>query len=191
MKTWHKDMKKSVWHLFAYAALIVVTAIAQAASGEIKFPIKLAVFEFELDDFSAGGPIAGESPEETARLHKMTLLARSLLAESGLFDIVDIDKVDDQMVKSHWLRKCNGCEAKIARGVGAQMALVGVFRKINVMEQNLDIRIRDASNGELMKVAQTDYRGETDESWTRALKWLIKHRIVEPELARRKPENPQ
>ena len=31
-------------------------------------PIKLAVFDLELDDLSAGGPLAGESAEETARL---------------------------------------------------------------------------------------------------------------------------
>ncbi len=169
--------------MFAAAALLLLSVPAAA---EIKFPVKLAVFEFELDDFSAGGPIAGESSEETARLHAMTLLARRLLAELGLFEIVDIDKAEDQIVKAHWLRKCNGCEAKIARAHGADMALVGVFRKISVMEQTLEVRIRDAATEELMKAAQADYRGETDASWSRALTWLVKHRIVEPELARMK-----
>jgi Protein of unknown function (DUF2380) len=164
-------------------AVAGVVGFAQTGDAEIKYPIKLAVFEFELDDFSAGGPIAGESAAETARLQAVTLLAQRQLANSHIFEIVDVDRADDQMVKTHWLRNCNGCDAAIARKLGADMSLVGIFRKVSIMEQYLEIRIRDANTGELMKVAGTDYRGETDESWNRALTWLIQHRIVEPELA--------
>ena len=37
------------------------------------------------------------------------------------------------------------------------------------MEQYLEFRIRDARTGELVNVSQTDLRGETDESWSRAI----------------------
>jgi hypothetical protein len=53
------------------------------------------------------------------------------------------------------------------------------------MEQSLEIHIRDAKTGELMKIAGTDLRGETDDSWKRALDWLIKDRVLDPEIARR------
>ena len=131
-------------------------------AGDAK-PIKLAVFDLELDDFSAGGPLAGESAEETARLRRVTALAREQLAKSGLFELVDTSASSDENLKAHWLRKCNGCEADIARALGADMSFIGFFRKISVMEQNLEFRIRDARTGELMNVSQTDYRGETDE----------------------------
>jgi hypothetical protein len=150
--------------------------------------IKLAVFDLELDDFSAGGPLAGESAEETARLRRATALAREQLAKSGLFELVDTSASSDENLKAHWLRKCNGCEADIARALGADMSFLGFFRKISVMEQNLEFRIRDARAGELMNVSQTDYRGETDESWSRAIVYLIRHGLVEPELARRARE---
>jgi hypothetical protein len=155
------------------------------ASTETRAPTKLAVFEFELDDFSAGGPLAGESPEETARLRRMTREARETLAKSGLFEIVDVAPATDEAVKTHWLRNCNGCEADVARRLGADMSFIAFYRKISVMEQSLQFRIRDARTGELLNVSQTDYRGETDESWSRAIAWLIRHRLVEPELKRR------
>ncbi len=166
----------------------LITAMTGGANAEThSFPrLKLAVFDIELDDFSAGGPIAGESPEETARLQRMTALARDLLAQSGLFEIVDGSVSTDQRVKDHWLRKCNGCDADIALALGADLSFVCFFRKISVMEQNLDIRIRDARTGRLAHASQTDLRGETDQSWSRALKFLIRYRLVEPELARRK-----
>jgi hypothetical protein len=155
---------------------------------EPKPPIKLAVFDFELDDFSAGGPLAGESPVETAMLRRVTALAREQLAQSGLFEIVDGSASTNEMVKSHWLRKCNGCEAAIARDLGAEMSFIAFFRKISVMEQYLEFRIRDAHTGALINASQTDLRGETDESWSRAIVWLIRYRLVEPELARRTHE---
>jgi hypothetical protein len=172
--------------LCAFCAASLFFAAAQA---EAKQPLKLAVFDIELDDFSAGGPIAGESAVETARLQRMTQLARQLLSQSGLFEIVDVGASKSKMVTEHWLRKCNGCDAEAARDLGADMSFVGFFRKISVMEQYLEFRIRDARSGELLNVSQTDLRGETDESWSRALKFLIKHRLVEPELARRDRES--
>lgn len=167
------------------AVIAGVSSITRAGDVALKYPIKLAVFDFELDDFSAGGPIAGESSIETARLHAVTLQARRELADSPIFEIVDAGSSTDDRVKTHWLRKCNGCDAQIAQRLGADMSLVGIFRKVSVMEQSLEIRIRDAKTGELMKVVGTDLRGETDDSWRRALDWLIKDRILAPEIARR------
>ncbi len=171
--------------LFAACFCCALAFCAGLGRAEDAKPIKLAVFDLELDDFSAGGPLAGESAEETARLRRVTALAREQLAKSGLFELVDTSASSDENLRAHWLRKCNGCEADIARALGADMSFLGFFRKISVMEQNLEFRIRDARTGELMNVSQTDYRGETDESWSRAIVWLIRHGLVEPELARR------
>ena len=59
------------------------------------------------------------------------------------------------------------------------------------MEQYLEFRIRDTGAGEVLHIAQMDLRRETDESWSRALKHLIRRHLVEPELARLKHENAQ
>lgn len=171
---------------FTEVLLACIAAFALgAAEAQAVGPIKLAVFDIELDDFTAGGPIAGESVEEAARLERMTALARNLLGASGIFEIVDVSPATNAFVKDRWLRKCNGCEADIARDLGADMSFLCFFRKISVMEQNLEFRIRDARTGELMHVSQTDYRGETDESWSRALKYLIRYGLVEPERRKR------
>lgn len=177
--------KKTFTHIILSAlAAIAISGVAADARAQNSPPAKLAVFDIELDDFSAGGPIAGESPEETARLQRMTSLVRELLAQSGLFEIVDGSASTDQRVRDRWLRKCNGCDADIARELGADFSFVCFFRKVSVMEQVLEIRIRSARTGNLAHVSQTDLRGETDQSWSRALKFLIRYQLVEPELAR-------
>lgn len=179
------------WRLIGVGALLAASLAPLAASPEPQPRIKLAVFDVELDDFSAGGPLAGESPAETEMLHHATALARERLAQSGLFEIVDGSASAHEMVKSHWLRKCNACEAAIARDLGADMSFLAFFRKVSVMEQYLEFRIRDARTGELMNVSKTDLRGETEESWSRAMTWLIRYQLVEPELARRNREPPR
>ncbi|GLI95681.1 hypothetical protein LMG27198_46730 [Methylocystis echinoides] len=175
------SLRKSLRQCVAIALL----ALTPAAARESPRPIKLAVFDLELDDFSAGGPIAGESAVETARLQRMTTLVRDLLSRSDLFEVVGVNTSANPMVAEHWLRKCNGCDADAARDLGADMSFVGFFRKISVMEQYLELRIRDARTGQLVHVSQTDLRGETDESWSRALRFLIRYELVEPELRRR------
>lgn len=179
--------KATLARLFMIAALLLTNA-GRAADSRV---FKLAVFDLELDDFTAGGPIAGESAIETERLRRMTRLARDLLGRSGLFEIVDVGPAKDARVEAHWLRKCNGCDADIARDLGADMSFVGFFRKISVMEQYLEFRIRDTRTGEFANISTTDLRGETDESWSRALTFLIRHRLVEPELARRSGRTPE
>lgn len=184
-----------MFHRFRRAAALLAIGFAvmagpNAAQAESRRPIKLAVFDLELDDFTAGGPIAGESPEETARLQRMTALLRRLLAGSGVFEIIDVSASTHPRVKEHWLRKCNGCDAEAARELGAEMSFVGFFRKVSVMEQYLEFRIRDARSGALMHVSQTDLRNETDESWSRALTYLARRKLVEPELAKQRADPP-
>lgn len=179
------------WFIAGAGTICLILFSSAAGYAELRRPIKLAVFDLELDDFSAGGLIAGESAIETARLRRMTELARQMLAQSGLFELVDVSSSTNEMVKAHWLRKCNGCDRDIARDLGAEMSFVGFFRKISVMEQYLEFRIRDVRTDELVNISQTDLRGETDESWSRALVWLIKHRLVEPEQARLNRQTPR
>jgi Protein of unknown function (DUF2380) len=176
-------MKFRTLRIFLWAAILPALLAPVAGRSEPKPPIKLAVFDFELDDFSAGGTIGGESAAETAMLQRVTALAKERLAQSGLFEIIDGNASTNEMVRTHWLRKCNGCEAAIARDLGADMSFIAYFRKVSIMEQFLEFRIRDAHSGELMNLSHTDLRGETDESWSRAIIWLLRYRLVEPLMA--------
>jgi hypothetical protein len=183
-------MSKPLAAVARLALLALACAAALPARAEPARP-KLVVFDLELDDFTAGGPIAGESPAETARLTRMTELARNLLAQSNLFELVDAGASQNDSVKAHWLRKCNGCDADAARDLGADLSFVGYFRKISVMEQFLEFLIRDARTGEVVNLSHTDLRNETDDSWRRALTYLLEKRLIEPERARRERESAQ
>jgi len=109
-------------------------------------PIKLAVFDFEVEDFSAAAGLVGENPTVAEQLKVATSEARALLAQSGHYQIVDTSSADAEAAKAHSLRNCSGCDAGIALKLGAEQSLVGVVTKISMTEYNVTFQIRDARN---------------------------------------------
>lgn len=168
-------------------ALIIVAWLGLATTSEMTVAsddksdakaLGLAVFDFELEDFSAGGPLAGESRAETARLKRVTEAARRLLAHSGRYALVDTASSPDRNLREHWLRKCNGCEADIARELGADQSFVGIVQKLSVLVHTLRFVVRDARTGEVVWNIQTDLRGDTDEAWLRSVKFLMEEQFL-------------
>lgn len=143
------------------------------ASGEAgvgsKAPIKIAVFPFELEDFSAaekqgGNPYLAEATEE----------AKRQLVQSGRYSVVDTVGVDVGAAKKQGLRNCNGCEAPIAMKLGA----VGVLSKISMTEYLIKIQVRDARTGEIVSTFATDLRMAADYSWSRGVRWLMQNSML-------------
>lgn len=44
----------------------------------------------------------------------------------------------------------------------------------------MNVAVRDARSGRIVTVKSVDMRGNTDETWSRALDWLIRYDLLEP-----------
>jgi hypothetical protein len=53
--------------------------------------------------------------------------------------------------------------------------------KISNLILNMMIFVRDTKTGSNVAVAQADLRGDTEESWTRTLDWLVRNRLLDAE----------
>src|ERR1700675_826226 len=72
--------------------------------------VKIAVFDFELEDVSAAGAAAmSDGAGDSMRMHAVTDEARRVLAQSGRYSIIDTNGLDAQPVKDKSLRNCDGC----------------------------------------------------------------------------------
>jgi hypothetical protein len=142
-------------------------------------PIKLAVFDFELEDFSGGAGIIPESDQDREQLRLATETVRRLLTESGRYSLVDVSHADAPDVTAQSLHKCDGCDAPIARKLGADESLVGNVNRVSRMEYGVTFRLRDARTGALISVERTDLRMGANYSWDRGAAWLIKNRLLE------------
>lgn len=164
--------------LRAGAVLLGVASVfAGPARAEPSPPIKLALFDFELEDFSAGAGLGG-STRDTEYLALATNEARRLVAQSQRYSLVETTGVQAGAAKEHWLHKCDGCEAAIAAKLGADQALVGVVTRVSRTEYWIRYQIRDARTGRVISSKRTELRLGADYSWNRGARWLIENRLL-------------
>jgi hypothetical protein len=137
----------------------------------------VAVFNFELIDTSLEGAMRGARADEQERLASLSDQLRQLLRDSCQFALADLAPIAREAQASN-LQACGGCDTRLARRIGAKLAITGTVQKISNLILNMNIYVRDASSGATIAAMSADMRGNTDESWTRALNWLVRNRLL-------------
>ena len=177
----HRAWPHEVIHRLGLAAVVLCCWIGYAAAAAA--PVKIAVFPFELEDFSPAVKQGGTSqpvPSTEEALAQSTEEAKQQLLQSGRYSIIDTAGADLGAAKGQGLRNCGGCEADIAMKLGADQALIGVVTKISMMEYTVRIQVSDARNGEIVSRFATDFRMGADYSWSRGVRSLMKNRMLAP-----------
>jgi hypothetical protein len=161
----------------AFAADAAPSALNDPPRQAATVPIKIAVFDFELEDFSAAGTTAA-GPLDAKYLAQASEEARSKLAESGRYDIVSTAGADLAAAQGHGLRNCRGCDAAIAAKLGADQDMVGVVTKISMTEYTVTVQVRDTRTGAALNTYTTSLRIGAGYSWARGVAWLMKNRVL-------------
>jgi len=142
-------------------------------------PLKAAVFDFELLDTSLQGEMKGPQADDQRRLKDVTEQLRKGLADAGKFVVVDIAPVNAAAHASN-LQSCGGCDVDFARELGADLAITGLVQKVSALILNMNIYVRDVHTGRLVTGMSADLRGNTDESWSRTMSYLLRNRLLAP-----------
>jgi hypothetical protein len=164
------------------AAALTVFAIQPSKAAEPGL-VKIAVFDFELDDRSAGGGIIGPDAIDTENLKMSTEEARRLLSASGRYSIVDAGSVAGEVISAGGIQHCNACEGRLAKKLGADQSMVGIFTRVNRTEYTLQILVRDTQTGAVVSNNFTGLRMGANYAWPRGVKWLMDNRILSPSRA--------
>ena len=163
---------RASWKI-ATALLVVMIAVAGPAAAEPK----VAVFDFELVDTSLEGATYGPRADQQTRLVQITDQLRDRLAKSGRVAVVDIAPVAAQ-AKAVNLRTCDDCDTDFANQLGADFAVSGWVQKVSNLILNMSIIVRDAKTARVISLKSVDMRGNTDESWSRAMDWLVRNDLL-------------
>src|SRR5205823_7983438 len=164
--------------ILAPAIVLSALAVAGAAETAALSPTKIAVFPFELEDFSAGAAYVPPDDIDREQLRLSTEEARRLIAASGRYRLVDVSAVKDQAAKAGKLRDCDGCDARIAAGLDADQSMIGIVTRITRTEYAVTFKLRDARSGAIVAVGQTDLRMGANVAWSRGARWLIENRLL-------------
>jgi hypothetical protein len=171
-------MTRAVWALTAALVLIADTAPGPVHAADGSPPVSVAVLDFELVDTSLEGASYGMDETEARRLVLISDLLRELLAKSGHYRIVDIAPAKEKIADAGLIHGCNGCEITIAGSLGAERVITGTVDKVSTLILGIHMTERDVATGETLRVAAAQIRGNTDESWTRGLRWLVRNRLL-------------
>lgn len=167
---------KSISVRIALACVVSLASIVPAMSADGE---KLAIFTFELYDTSLEGEVRGADPAEAARLEMITDLLRDAYRDQGGYELVDTDEMQERLATMPKLRTCNGCESRLAREVGADQVVTGFVQKISTLILSLSMSVHDAETGNLLRKYNASIRGNTDESWSHGVRYLIRNQLFE------------
>jgi hypothetical protein len=139
--------------------------------------VKLAVFDFELEDATPAAALLGQVAGNEAAMEKVSVDARQMLAKSGRYLLVDVSDANALPVREKSLRNCEGCEAGIALEAGAEQALIGVIRRVTQTDYYVQIQITDAKTGKVVNRQSANFAGGPD-GWAGGVRMLLKHQVL-------------
>jgi hypothetical protein len=139
-------------------------------------PRPAAIFGFELKDTSLQGEMQGPRADERQRIAALDTQLRDLLTRSGCCKPVDLGDVARQAGGMD-LRSCDGCDVALAGRAGAKISVTGWVQKVSNLILNLNVVARAVPGGQVIEAGSVDIRGNTDESWSRGLSYLLRDRL--------------
>ena len=168
----------SLWRALFGGLLLSPVSLVAATAIHAAEPIPITVIDFELYDTSLEGEVKGINPDEQERLKLISNQLREMLGASDLYTIVDTTPAAAEIAAGGNWQSCPGCDTKIAKALGAKLSITGQVQKVSNLILNINVYVRDADTGEVIKVAGADIRGNTDKSWQRGVSWLVRNRLL-------------
>ena len=149
--------------------MLLLAGLAAAQPAWAADPPGMAVFDLELYDTS-GEPA---QPEQDARLQRVTAELRGSLSASGRYKLVALPAP-----ASAELQQCGDCAITKAAQSGADLAMVGLVHKVSTLILKMTLILREVPSGTVRGTWTADFRGNTDESWQRTARWLLRNRVL-------------
>lgn len=156
--------------------LSVAAGPAVAAEKMVLLPFDLILQKKEEDFFiGAGKP----KPEEQQRLKVVNDELRAILAKDSRYEMIDTAPIAKEITDAAPIYDCNGCEIDLAKKLGGDVVYTGVIDKASETLLNMRIAEIDVASGKLRKAGSVVIQGNTEESWLRAVRWIMKNRLAE------------
>ncbi|GIT88942.1 DUF3280 domain-containing protein [Roseobacter sp. OBYS 0001] len=153
---------------------LIILALLAATGAQAQE--KVAFFGLTLLDTSLQMNTSDTNPDELARIATLEAMVADRFTQEG-YVLVDIEPARDQIDRVANVAKCYGCDTRIAADLGADYSLVGEVQKVSDLILAMNLQLRDADTGEMVKGGVVDIRGNTDDSWQRGMRYILKNRF--------------
>lgn len=163
------------WGLAAFLVVEAIGAPATAQPSEAPKSVALLNVAFINDH----GDLEPTTAAEQARLVLIGSLFKSKLEASGRYQFLAIPKETQAKISAGpEIGACGGCEFAYGKELGADDAAWIVVQKVSDLILNINVYMADVATKKMAFVHSVDIRGNTDESWTRGLTYLVKNYLL-------------
>ena len=161
-----------LYGLLICTLLGVSQAVAESSNPALPAPQTVAFLGLYLhNDNEALEPTTAA---ERSRIEKVVAAFQARLDASGRYQvIIPPPDVERQIRAGQTPGACNGCEIAYAKETGGDLVAWITVQKVSNLILNMNVYIGDVKANKLIFVHSVDIRGNTDESWTRSLNYLL------------------
>lgn len=175
----HKTTSAVAW-LFGglVAALAALTLAAPTRAAEAP---SLAFLGTHFQNDNEG--LEPTTEAERARLRRTGEEFTQQLAASGRYRIIPTtDAVLAKIAAGQTVGECGGCEIDYGRALGADIVAWLRVQKVSNLILNMNVYMADVTSGRMLLTKSVDLRGNTDDSWSRSLAYLVKNSVLPADI---------
>jgi curli biogenesis system outer membrane secretion channel CsgG len=160
--------------LILFVALLFFSAGAFAKG--LPVGSKVAFLGLGFVDLSTEGAYYGKREDESRRLQLLERLIEQRFRDEGM-NLVDLAPIAEKLASIANPGNCYGCDVRMARTLGADFVVVGAVHKVSNLIISMNLHVRDVLTGDVVRARAVDVRTNTDKSWTRGMKYILKTSI--------------
>jgi Protein of unknown function (DUF2380) len=164
---------------FGIAAFVLLASVAIRGSSTAAAPAPRTVVMLSVQFLNDHADLEPTTDGERARLASIEQLFKSELDASGRYSFVSIPSdLAAKMAAGPDMGNCGGCEFRYGEQLGADLAAWMTVQKVSDLILNINVYMGDIATRKMTFVHSVDIRGNTDESWTRGLTYLVKNYLL-------------
>ena len=88
-------------------------------------------------------------------------------------------------LQQEYLYRCDDCAEQVGRLLGVDLVMATWVQKVSELILNLNVQILDVKTQAVVFTKSVDMRGNQDETWTRAVSYLVR------DMAEKRERNPK
>jgi hypothetical protein len=168
--------------------LLLAAAAALAAPLRAQGLPSAVVLDFDLvDDHPNPEPEAQASLQRW--LHEAHDHLEQQLQAQNLYRIVALQGARSLMDKlrneQEFMYRCEDCARQVGQQLDTDYAITGWVQKVSELILNFNIEVHDVRRGRVVLSKSVDLRGNNDDSWQRAVRFLVR------DMAQKRQANPK
>jgi hypothetical protein len=157
--------------LVGFLGLLGLSSAADAA------PLRLAFLGVRIQNDNEG--LEPTTDAERTRMNAIGEQFTSALSSNGYMIVPVTDAIKAEIAIGQSVGHCGGCEADYGKKLKADRVAWIMVQKVSNLILNMNVYVADANTDKYIFIKSVDVRGNTDESWSRSLKYLLDNYFFE------------